>query len=105
MHFDKIGTTGSASSHMERRLASRNTRIAYLNRNNFTYYKVPGSHAGVDATPEAAVPDWNFLLSALLLFLGLSYTAIRQTGLNAVTNREGQAGPPRLYLQMLRLRI
>jgi hypothetical protein len=105
VHFDKVSTPGSASGHIDKHFSSQNTRIAYLNKNNFSFYKIPASPVMATPTDEPVIPDWNFLLSALLLFLGLSYAQTKRAAATGTANGNTIEGAPPLYLQLLRLQI
>jgi hypothetical protein len=109
IHFDKVNAPVSASDHVDKSMASRNTRIAYLNRNNFSYYKIPGSPVLAEPPGKPLIPDWNFLLSALLLFLGLSYLHLsylqtKRVLLAKMACPKAEGSPP-LYLRYQRLQI
>jgi hypothetical protein len=103
-HFDKVNTPVSESSQFVKHFSSGNTRIAYLNKNNFSYYKIPASPVLAEPSIDPVVPDWNFLLSALLLLLGLSYLLTCRIAPAKPADRKALEGSP-LYLQYLRLQI
>ncbi len=101
VHFDKVNVPVSASSHFDKNSSSRNTKIAYLNRNNFSY-KILGSAASVK---PPFIPDWTPFLSTLLLLLGLSPLFVKLRALAKTANRNATEGSTPLYLQLLRLQI